>query len=208
MLGTITTEDPDRARVAGFAIHLGIGQVFALFYAAGFAALDTSDMVARGFVRRCCTRAVALAVLVPLFPRRSPANGEFRAPAPLRRRCWNRRGCSRSTTEPRPLSSRSCAHVIYGAVSRTLPGEHLTMPSLPPRPAWCRSATTASSATLARPASLRQMVRSTGGACRASTIRHCSAGWSAATRPAWFTLAPDEHRRRDLSVHTAPTPPR
>jgi hypothetical protein len=30
MLGTITTEDPDRARVAGFAIHLAIGEVFAL----------------------------------------------------------------------------------------------------------------------------------------------------------------------------------
>ena len=28
MLGTITTEDPDRARVAGFASHLAIGQVF------------------------------------------------------------------------------------------------------------------------------------------------------------------------------------
>ena len=42
MLGTITTEDPDRARVAGFAIHLAVGQVFALFYAAGFAALDRS----------------------------------------------------------------------------------------------------------------------------------------------------------------------
>ena len=25
MLGTITTEDPDRARVAGFAIHLAVG---------------------------------------------------------------------------------------------------------------------------------------------------------------------------------------
>ena len=43
MLGTMTTEDPDRARVAGFAIHLGIGQIFALFYTAGFAALGRSD---------------------------------------------------------------------------------------------------------------------------------------------------------------------
>src|SRR4051794_24168234 len=33
---------PDRARVAGFAIHLAIGQIFALFYAAGFTVLDRS----------------------------------------------------------------------------------------------------------------------------------------------------------------------
>src|SRR3569832_803244 len=43
MLGTLTTEDPDRARGAGFAIHLAIGQGLALFYAAGFATLHRSD---------------------------------------------------------------------------------------------------------------------------------------------------------------------
>ena len=34
LLGTIVTEDPDRARVAGFFLHLLIGQGFALGYAA------------------------------------------------------------------------------------------------------------------------------------------------------------------------------
>ena len=29
LLGTVVTEDPDRARVAGFFIHLAIGQGFA-----------------------------------------------------------------------------------------------------------------------------------------------------------------------------------
>ena len=58
MLGTITTEDPDRAPVAGFAIHRGIGQVFAVFYAAGFAALDRSEWW-------LAHAAVALTVLVP-----------------------------------------------------------------------------------------------------------------------------------------------
>lgn len=43
MLGTMATEDPDRARVAGFAIHLAIGQVFALFYAAGVRRPRTLD---------------------------------------------------------------------------------------------------------------------------------------------------------------------
>ena len=40
MLGTLVTEDPDRARVAGFFIHLGVGRGFALGYAAAFALLD------------------------------------------------------------------------------------------------------------------------------------------------------------------------
>jgi hypothetical protein len=33
LLGTIVTEDPDRARVAGFFIRVGIGQGFAFGYA-------------------------------------------------------------------------------------------------------------------------------------------------------------------------------
>ena len=40
VLGTVATEDPDRARVAGFFIHLAVGQGFALGYAAAFALLD------------------------------------------------------------------------------------------------------------------------------------------------------------------------
>lgn len=40
VLGTLITEDPDRARAAGFGIHLAIGQGFALGYAAVFARLQ------------------------------------------------------------------------------------------------------------------------------------------------------------------------
>ena len=40
LLGTIVTADPDRARVAGFFMHLAIGLGFALGYAASFALLD------------------------------------------------------------------------------------------------------------------------------------------------------------------------
>jgi hypothetical protein len=39
VLGTLVTADPDRARVAGFFIHLTVGQGFALGYAATFALL-------------------------------------------------------------------------------------------------------------------------------------------------------------------------
>jgi len=34
VLGTVVTADPDRARVAGFFIHLAVGMGFALGYAA------------------------------------------------------------------------------------------------------------------------------------------------------------------------------
>ena len=40
MLGSAFAADPDRARVAGFFVHLGFGQLFALFHAAGFASFD------------------------------------------------------------------------------------------------------------------------------------------------------------------------
>ena len=42
LLGTMLTGDPDRARVAGFFIHLAIGEGFALGYALGFALLGTA----------------------------------------------------------------------------------------------------------------------------------------------------------------------
>ena len=78
MLGTITTEDPDRARVAGFVIHLAFGQGFAVFYAAGFAALDRSDWWL-GLVFGLAHAAIALAVLVPLLPGVHPRMASERA---------------------------------------------------------------------------------------------------------------------------------
>lgn len=36
LLGTMLVADPDRARLAGFGMHLMMGQVFALFYAGAF----------------------------------------------------------------------------------------------------------------------------------------------------------------------------
>jgi uncharacterized membrane protein YagU involved in acid resistance len=39
MLGTIFVEDPDKARIVGFLVHLVNGQVFAVFYAAAFSLL-------------------------------------------------------------------------------------------------------------------------------------------------------------------------
>jgi hypothetical protein len=66
VLGTVVTEDPDRARVAGFVIHLAIGQGFALGYAASFALLGRATWWLGGLLGLLHV-AVALTVLVPLL---------------------------------------------------------------------------------------------------------------------------------------------
>jgi hypothetical protein len=66
ILGTLVTEDPDRARVAGFFVHLGVGQGFALGYALTFALLHRSTWWI-GALLGLLHAAVALAVLVPLL---------------------------------------------------------------------------------------------------------------------------------------------
>jgi hypothetical protein len=66
LLGTIVTEDPDRARVAGFFIHLVIGQGFAFGYAATFALLNRATWWL-GALLGLLHVAVALTVLVPLL---------------------------------------------------------------------------------------------------------------------------------------------
>ena len=54
LLGTIAVADPDRARVAGFFIHLVNGQGFALGYAAFFA-VDGRATWWMGGLLGCCT---------------------------------------------------------------------------------------------------------------------------------------------------------
>ena len=114
MLGTLAAEDPDRARVAGFAIHLAIGQVFAAFYTAGFAALGRSDWWLGGLFG-LAHAGVALIVLVPLLPGVHPRMASERAgPA------------STAVLEPPGLFARNYGratplvttggHVVYGAV--------------------------------------------------------------------------------------------
>jgi hypothetical protein len=78
MLGTLTTEDPDRARVAGFFIHLGVGQGFAFGYVAVFALLDAATWWLGGLLG-LLHAAVALTVLVPLLPGVHPRMASARA---------------------------------------------------------------------------------------------------------------------------------
>jgi hypothetical protein len=78
VLGTLMTEDPDRARVAGFFIHLGVGQGFAVGYAAMFALLDRATWWLGGLLGLLHV-AVALLVLVPLVAGVHPRMATSRA---------------------------------------------------------------------------------------------------------------------------------
>lgn len=67
VLGTLVTADPDRARLAGFFIHLAMGQCFALGYAATFALLDYASWWL-GALLGLLHVAIALTVILPLLP--------------------------------------------------------------------------------------------------------------------------------------------
>ncbi len=71
MLGTMFSDDSDRARVIGFFVHLFNGQVFALLYAAAFSLLDVASWWL-GTVFGVFHGLVAVAVLVPLLPGMHP----------------------------------------------------------------------------------------------------------------------------------------
>ncbi len=78
MLGTIAVEDPDRARVAGFFMHLGVGQGFALLYAAAFGLLGSSSWWVGGLFG-LLHALVALTAIVPLLPGVHPRMASERA---------------------------------------------------------------------------------------------------------------------------------
>lgn len=78
VLGTLVTEDPDHARVAGFVIHLAVGQAFALGYAVVFALLDRATWWLGGLLGLLHV-TVALMVLLPLLPGLHPRMASHRA---------------------------------------------------------------------------------------------------------------------------------
>ena len=78
VLGTLVTEDPDRARVVGFFIHLCIGQGFALGYAAAFALLHRATWWI-GALFGVLHVGIALTVILPLLPGVHPRMASQRA---------------------------------------------------------------------------------------------------------------------------------
>ena len=114
VLGTLVAEDPDRARVAGFFIHLGAGQGFALGYAAMFALLHRATWWI-GALLGLLHVAVALTVLLPLLPGVHPRMASQRAGP-----------SSTATLEPPGLLALNygiqtpavaiVAHLVYGSI--------------------------------------------------------------------------------------------
>ena len=113
-LGTLVTADPDRARVAGFFIHLAAGQVFALGYAATFALVHRPTWWL-GMLLGLLHVGVALTVLLPLLPGVHPRMASHRAGP-----------SSTAVLEPPGLLALSygvqtpavaiVAHLVYGGV--------------------------------------------------------------------------------------------
>jgi hypothetical protein len=78
LLGTLISPDPDRARAAGFLIHLTMGQVFALGYAAVFALLGWATWWL-GAILGLLHVTIALTALVPLLAGVNPRMASYRA---------------------------------------------------------------------------------------------------------------------------------
>ncbi|MFD0745477.1 hypothetical protein ACFQ1L_29435 [Phytohabitans flavus] len=77
-LGTLVTGDPDKARVAGFFLHLAAGQGFALGYATTFVLLDRATWWL-GMSLGAIHVAVVLTVVLPLLPGVHPRMASLRA---------------------------------------------------------------------------------------------------------------------------------
>lgn len=114
VLGAVVTGDPDRARVAGFFIHLAVGEGFALGYAAVFDLLHRATWWL-GAMLGALHVTVALTVILPLLPGVHPRMASHRAgPA------------STAALEPPGLLALNygvqtpvvavAAHLVYGAV--------------------------------------------------------------------------------------------
>jgi hypothetical protein len=78
VLGSLVTADPDRARIAGFFLHLTVGQGFALGYAATFALLDRATWWLGGLLGLLHV-GIAMTVLLPLLPGVHPRMASHRA---------------------------------------------------------------------------------------------------------------------------------
>jgi hypothetical protein len=114
MLGTMFVEDPDRARVVGFFVHLMNGQVFALLYAGAFAVIQRATWWL-GALFGAFHGVAALVLLVPLLPGIHPRMASERSGPTLH-----------ATLEPPGLLGLNygrqtpaialVAHVVYGTL--------------------------------------------------------------------------------------------
>ncbi|MET8231705.1 hypothetical protein ABZS77_13660 [Micromonospora sp. NPDC005298] len=114
VLGTIVTEDPDRARVAGFFMHLAAGQGFALGYAAVFAVLHRATWWI-GALLGALHVAIALTVLLPLLPGVHPRMASHRS-GPASTAVLEPPGLFGLNYGVQTPAVTAVVHVIYGVV--------------------------------------------------------------------------------------------
>jgi hypothetical protein len=114
VLGTLVTPDPDRARVAGFFIHLAAGQIFAFGYAATFARLGTATWWI-GALLGLLHVAVSLTVILPLLPGVHPRMASTRA-GPSNRAVLEPPGLLGLNYGIQTPAVAVLAHVVYGAL--------------------------------------------------------------------------------------------
>jgi hypothetical protein len=114
VLGTIVTEDPDRARVAGFFIHLVVGEAFALGYAITFALLHRATWWL-GALLGLLQVAVALMVLLPLLPGVHPRMASHRA-GPASTAALEPPGLLALNYGVQTPAVAIVAHLVYGTV--------------------------------------------------------------------------------------------
>jgi hypothetical protein len=120
VLGTLLTEDPDRARTAGFLIHLVVGQGFALGYAAVFALLGVATWWL-GALLGLLHVSIALTVLLPLLPGWHPRMASHRA-GPSSTAVLEPPGLLALNYGVQTPAVAIAAHVVYGAVLGLLLG--------------------------------------------------------------------------------------
>jgi hypothetical protein len=120
ILGTLVTADPDRARLAGFFIHLAAGQAFGLGYALTFAVLDRATWWL-GAMLGALHVAVALTVILPLLPGLHPRMASHRA-GPASTAVLEPPGLLASNYGIQTPAVAVAAHLAYGAVLGLLLG--------------------------------------------------------------------------------------
>jgi hypothetical protein len=118
VLGTVVTGDPDRARVAGFVLHLTAGQGFALGYAATFALLGKASWWTGGLLG-LLHATVALTVLLPLLPGVHPRMASLRA-GPRSTAVLEPPGLLALNYGVQTPAVTLAAHLAYGVVLGTL----------------------------------------------------------------------------------------
>ena len=122
ILGTMITPDPDRARAAGFVLHLVVGQVFALGYAVCFALLGRATWWLGGLLG-VLHGAFALTVLIPVLVGVHPRMASNRA-GPRSTAVLEPPGLIGLNYGPQTPLVALAAHLVYGIAMGLLLDTH------------------------------------------------------------------------------------